>query len=242
MSRPLPPVRVTGRTAGPKLLLLGDSVGCFIGAALDMHQVQDGVVTLNRARLGCPLLAHRRERSADHTSAPVYRPCIDGQSAAITAFAPDVAVLLVGGPAIDEYDFGNGTWVAPCDAAFTAQYEAGARRTIEALSATGATVVAVTTVHPPKIVDIGAGIVIPAVDGRDVDCENHALRNAVAAEPKARLLDLDGYVCPKGECRTSIDGVALRTDGRHFQGPAANLIAGWLLPRVLALAKLRAHP
>jgi hypothetical protein len=30
--------------------------------------------------------------------------------------------------------------------------------------------------------------------------------------------------------------VKLRGDGKHFQGPAANVVARWMLPRVLALA------
>ena len=35
----LPPVTKLGRTKQPKVLLVGDSVGCFIGAALDERQV-----------------------------------------------------------------------------------------------------------------------------------------------------------------------------------------------------------
>ena len=62
VNHPPPPVRRIGATAAPKLLLLGDSVGCFIGASLDINQVRDGVVTLNRARLGCPMVAPGRAR------------------------------------------------------------------------------------------------------------------------------------------------------------------------------------
>ena len=146
------------------------------------------------------------------------------------------------GPYISEADIGGGNWVGPCDAGFAPWYEEGARRSIEGLAATGATVVVVTIVHPPHVVDIGPGIVMPASYGRDVECENRALREAVAAEPRARILDLDAYVCPRGECLESIDGVALRTDGRHFQGAASNIISAWLLPRVLELAGLHPHP
>jgi peptidoglycan/LPS O-acetylase OafA/YrhL len=242
VNHPPPPVRPIGSTLAPKVLLLGDSVGCFIGASLDINQVRDGVVTLNRARLGCPLVAPRRARSTDHVAVPVYPACIEGQQAAVAAFDPDVAVLLVGGPYISESDIGGGKWVGPCDAGFAPWYAEGTRRTIESLSATGATVVVVTIVHPPHLVDIGPGIVLPAAYGRDAECENRALRAAVAAEPHARLLDLDAYVCPRGECLESIDGVALRTDGRHFQDAAANIISAWLLPRVLKLAGLRPHP
>ena len=212
-------VRPVPQPPGPKVLLLGDSVGCFVGAALDINQRPAGVVTLNRARLGCPLVAPSAARSIDGEPVTVYPPCIEGQQPAIAAFRPDVAVLMVGGPDISEADLGDGQWVGACTAAFDAWYEAGARSTIEALSATGAPVVVVSLVHPPEMVDIGPGITMPPVYGRDVECENRALRRAVEREPRAHYLDLDAYVCPDGKCRDEIDGVALRTDGRHFQGP-----------------------
>ena len=120
-----------------------------------------------------------------------------------------------------------------------AWYEAGARSTIRALSATGASVVVVSMVHPPEIVDIGPGITMPAVYGDDVDCENRALRRAVDQEPRAHYLDLDAYVCPNGKCRDQIDGVTLRTDGRHFQGPAANIVSPWILRGALTQAGLQ---
>ena len=99
--------------------------------------------------------------------------------------------------------------------------------------------VVVTIVHPPKIINIGPGIVTPPEYDRDVDCENQALRRAVRQEPRAHLLDLDAYVCPDGKCADRIDGVDLRPDGRHFQGPAANFISPWILDRALKQARLR---
>jgi hypothetical protein len=223
-----------GRTDQPKVLLVGDSVGCFIGAALDERQVADGVVTLNRSRIGCPLVEAEHERYAEgHTDAPVSPACIDGMASTIAKFEPDVSVLLVGGPMVREYDIGNGSFVGPCDAEFAPWYRAGARRSIEALSAKGARVVVVSTVHPPDFIDIGPGIDVPAEYGRDVDCTNRLLREAVDAEPGTRFVDLDAYICPRGDCRTKVDGVTLRADGRHFQQEAANLVARWLLPQVL---------
>lgn len=229
----LPPVKKVGRTKQPKVLLVGDSVGCFIGAALDEHQVADGIVTLNRSHLGCPMVKPRRERDASGTEAPTYSACVDGVSSSLAAFEPDVSVLMVGGPMVNGYDIGGGRFVGPCDADFAPWYTAGARRSIAALSATGAAVVVVSIVHPPRFIDVGPGILVPAVYGRDVACLNRLLREAVAAEPGSRLLDLDAYICPGGECRTKLVGVTLRGDGRHFQGPAANVVAAWMLPRVL---------
>jgi peptidoglycan/LPS O-acetylase OafA/YrhL len=232
-------VRPVPDAPGPKVLLLGDSVGCFVGASLDINQRQEGVVTLNRARLGCPLVAPSAARSIEGESVTVYPPCIDGQGPAIATFRPDIAILMVGGPDISASDLGDGQWVSACSPTFDAWYEAGARSTIRALSATGASVVVVSLVHPPEIVDIGPGITMPAVYSRDVECENRSLRRAVEQEPRAHYLDLDAYVCPDGECRDEIDGVALRTDGRHFQGPAANIVSAWIVRAALKQAGLQ---
>jgi hypothetical protein len=134
---------------------------------------------------------------------------------------------------INQYDIGDGRFVRACDGDFAPWYRAAARRSIDALSATGATVVVVSVVHPPHFVDIGPGVSIPDSYGRAVDCLNRLLRQVVESEPRARFVDLDAYICPGGECRTKLDGVTLREDGRHFQEQAANIVAAWLLPRVL---------
>ena len=48
-------------------------------------------------------------------------------------------------------------------------------------------------------------------------------------EPVSQLIDLAGYICPNGTCRTEQDGVTLRTDGFHYLGPGGQLVAKWLL-------------
>jgi peptidoglycan/LPS O-acetylase OafA/YrhL len=237
--RALPAVKSVGRTRQPKLLVVGDSVGCFVGTGIDVQQVNEGVVTLNRARLACPIASDFRERYS--TGEPVAHPnaCITNQRAAIATFKPDVSVLMVGGPMIYQYDIGNGKFVDACAPSFSSWYEAGTRRSIVALSATGATVVVVSSVHLPKTIDIGPGIAVPASEERDIECVNRDLKRAVASQPHARYLDLDAYICPHGDCHNEINGVTLRTDGRHFEGTAATLVARWMVPRVLALAHLR---
>ena len=235
-------VRPVPHAPGPKVLILGDSVGCFVGASLDINQRQDGVVSLNRTRLGCPLVTAEAARSIYGESVTLYPPCIDGQQAAIAAFRPDVSRADGRGT---RHQRGRSRQRRLRRRAHPvlrrAWYEAGARTTIDALSATGAPVVVVSMVHPPKIVDIGPGIAMPPVYSRDVDCENAALLRAVRSEPRAHYLDLDAYVCPDGKCRDDMDGVVLRTDGRHFQGPAANIISTWILHGVLQQTGLQPY-
>jgi hypothetical protein len=91
-------------------------------------------------------------------------------------------------------------------------------------------------VHPPDVIDIGPGISVPEENNKAVDCQNRYLQRAVNDDPNARWLDLDAYICPDGNCLTELDGVELRPDGRHFQGPSANIVSAWMLPRILAFA------
>ena len=65
------------------------------------------------------------------------------------------------------------------------------------------------------------------------DCNNR-LRRAVAAETGARIVDLFGYTCPNGKCRNRVDGVVLRPDGQHYDGPGAEIVARWMMSQVRA--------
>ena len=39
-------------------------------------------------------------------------------------------------------------------------------------------------------------------------------------------------VCPDGKCRVKQDGVVLRPDGLHYQGPGGVIVARWLMSQV----------
>ena len=67
--------------------------------------------------------------------------------------------------------------------------------------------------------------------------KGHKLRLHQAVEEDghvagARLADLMEYTCPGGQCRGRVDGVTLRPDGQHYTGPAATIVARWLLDQV----------
>src|SRR5262249_51636052 len=131
-------------------------------------------------------------------------------------------------------------FVDACAPSFVSWYEGGVRAAIDALSATGARVVVVSVVDPPKRIDIGAGIEVPASYRHVVDCMNRAQKRAIASRPRARYLDLDASLCPGGTRHDTLDGVTRRTDGRHFEGRAATLVARWMMPRILALGGVTA--
>ena len=66
---------------------------------------------------------------------------------------------------------------------------------------------------------------------RATDCQNNA-RRVVAKATGAQLVDLFAYVCPRGTCRATQDGVTLRPDGLHYKGRGGELIAQWLFDQV----------
>jgi peptidoglycan/LPS O-acetylase OafA/YrhL len=63
------------------------------------------------------------------------------------------------------------------------------------------------------------------------DCTVRDLRSAIAAAgPNAAAIDLHGFVCPpQQDCIKDVDGVTLRPDGLHYDGPGADIVARWLL-------------
>ena len=68
---------------------------------------------------------------------------------------------------------------------------------------------------------------------------NQVLREVAAKDPRARLVDLRGFVCPHGTCIDEVNGIKFRPDGVHPRGENAKYLARWLVPRVLAAAKER---
>ena len=113
--------------------------------------------------------------------------------------------------------------IVGCSPTFDSLYTRDLTQEITRLGADGAKVVITTA---PYSLRAGVG-----KDPKDDDCENH-LRRVVAKQTGAQLVDLFGFVCPHGQCRTKIDGVTLRPDGLHFQGPGAEVVARWLLGQV----------
>ena len=68
----------------------------------------------------------------------------------------------------------------------------------------------------------------------EMDCTNRDYRAAVtAAAPNARIVDLHSFVCPTGpDCVEEVNGVSLRPDGLHYEGPGADIVARWLLTQI----------
>lgn len=65
-----------------------------------------------------------------------------------------------------------------------------------------------------------------------VDCINRSIRAAAARHPTLKLLELGEIICPEGVCKRSLDGIAVRPDGVHFDIDGSRAIAGEILRRI----------
>jgi hypothetical protein len=113
-------------------------------------------------------------------------------------------------------------WLDTCTEPYTSLYERSMRDEIAILGARGAKVVLTTEVYPRYLF---------AAEDRPTDCENK-IRRKVATATGVQLIDLNAYICPRGHCREKPNGVTLRIDGEHYEGPGGQIVARWLLDQV----------
>ena len=229
------PVRTAARrvrAAAPgirRVMVVGNSVGWFLGQELERAPADPPVVAFNAARPACVFpsgVTRFRGAAGGNLASQDTVPC-DGQwNAGLAAFRPDV-VLWVVSPGTDEA-FYEGSWTRLCEPRYDDAYRSDLTHAVEQLHATGARVVLTTAAY----VRYG----YPASwNDRLVDCDN-AIRREVAGATGAQLVDLASFTCPGGKCRETIDGVTLRPDGLHYEGPSARIVARWLLDQVPAAA------
>jgi hypothetical protein len=154
-------------------------------------------------------------------------PC-DGQwDTDLRRFRPNVVIWLLSPNTYDAlYD---AKWSQVCSNDYDGQYRVDLERAVTRLRATGAHVVLTTSGYLRYLF-------APRGDDRLVDCDNR-IRREVARETGAQLVDLFSYTCPQGKCRDKVDGVPLRPDGMHYEGPSARIVARWILDQVPAPAR-----
>ena len=222
---PPPTTPVAG--ASPRILFAGDSVSYFLAQQFVARQHDFGVVAANAALPGCRFTPGRIRRADGEIVEDTQWPMCDTLwTEAVDRVRPDVVFLTVADPGAVEREIER-QWTTPCDERFDRYLRGKLTAAVDALSATGAVVVLGTSV---RAMPSYANGVIPA----HLDCFNQTLRSVVAADPRTRLVDVDGFVCPDGTCTDRVDGRPLRLDGLHFVGPAADYVDDWLVPELVA--------
>ncbi len=214
----------------PKVLVVGDSVAVSVaGPAVDAPAAY-GLEVVVSDILGCQNRAVKQHRDeAGVTQEPALPfTCPQGTAALANAERPDAVLVLYGG-GMGELNIGGRT-LDICDGPYR---DLVRKRFAKVLTDAGAT-------RAPVVVANAARSTNPfrtADAWKRTACSNQAIEE-VAASAGAPVIDLDGWVCPGGTCRTSVDGLPLRADGLHFHGPGGAIASQWLFDQVARLTKL----
>jgi peptidoglycan/LPS O-acetylase OafA/YrhL len=207
-----------------RVTIVGDSVADSLGEALLRLHTKPPLAVFNTGIPACtfpPQITGAPFRMPDGT---ILRqvPCGDPawEAGAIARFRPNVVFWVLN-------EVGGGTFrgkrVGPCSEPFDSLYQRGLTKEVGILGAHGAKVVITTTAYARYYHH-------PDTD-HEADCDNR-VRRAAAAATGAQLIDLFEYICPHGQCRVKENGVTLRPDGLHYQGPGGDIVAQWLLDHV----------
>jgi SGNH domain (fused to AT3 domains) len=208
-----------------RVLLVGNSVADLLAPAFEALATSPPLAVLDESVDGCgfpPDLTRVNARLPGGRTFP--QPLCDPfwEPEVIARFRPDIVFWIVSDPLGTGGTY-RGHHVRPCTEPYDSLYRKRLRQEVAVLGARGARVVIPTE---PYSRYLGTANYDWATD-----CQNSD-RRAVAKQTGALLVDLFGYICPKGECRVKQDGVTLRPDGLHFAGPGGEIVARWLLDQV----------
>lgn len=223
----------------PRILIVGDSVGWSLGLQLDAVKQSLGVASFNGGVVGCqvpradayraPAGFYQALAGRDGPAGRTYvkradcKSWVSRWSSQLAQVHPDHVILTLGFPAVED-DEVNGAWYTACSPGWLRYYQSEFTDALRVLGSTGAHVW-VTTIARSDQRYVTAT--------RMTDCFNRVLVDA-AAITHASVLDVDGYLCPRGRCRDSLAGQELRPDGIHFLGPGGRVLAAWVVNHVTA--------
>lgn len=229
---PAAPAAKTGPIARPagrpaRLLVVGDSVGYYLGEGIKAQQgalnLSVGQRAMYKCTLGRQFGVWRRQSSVpdDPENADCRAwPKLWGD--AVSTFKPDAVLFLFGGPPQGELQI-NGQWRAPCTAEFHDYWRQETEAAVGVLTAKGAMLYLAPSPHPRFAW-------LPADIDERTDCVNRVYREVAAAHPDTvRILPIDDWTCPPPgkDCVEKVDGVELREDGIHYRGQAAEIAGRW---------------
>jgi hypothetical protein len=225
--------------SGPQIMVVGGSIATNVGRGLyRWAHAEDRARVVNFALQGCGIARGGRPMNARKR---ISDECDDWPRrwrVGIQRFDPDVVVVLVSGWDTTERTFpawgdepreiGDPVF----DEWLLSEYDAA----IDLLSSRGARIVWLTA---PCLAarDGGHGVWDPD--------RVHALNRVLARMASRRsdvvdLVDFGGRICPDGVFTNTLGGMTdIRPDGAHLSDEAADWVASWLGPRVVAHA--RAH-
>jgi hypothetical protein len=220
-------------------MVVGDSVAGTVALGFEEPPFPSELAVWNRGRLGCGLFYDGSVFEGGEL-APVDPECNwrVGWSADLQQFKPDIVVMLVGAWDILDRDIGGHVvkfGSVEYDTSFLHQLDDASTL----LASTGAKVVVLTTPFFSRPELVGqTGRQWPEYDPWRVDRINSLYRDFLASHPgRYELVDLNRFVSPGGKFTDTLDGQVIRGDGVHFTEAGQQIVAKWLVPQLLEVAK-----
>jgi hypothetical protein len=219
---PPPVVNPTPR----RLLVVGDSVADLLRGGFH-QQAPPWLRVVDDGRVACSPGAGDHPQVRFENGAQVLDSCRDALAewpARVRAVSAD-GVLMVFGTSGLAREFDDG-WRRPCEPEYDAWFQASLEAQMRAVNASGARIwitLAPYNRHASITPDLRQQT------DQQTDCLNRIYRSSALDVGGVAVIDLHGLVCPNTDCTTQVDGIELRPDGLHFQGPGADLIAHWLV-------------
>ncbi|MGZ4619381.1 MAG: acyltransferase family protein [Frankiaceae bacterium] len=246
---PVPVAHAQPAGAGPRrphpgplrVLLLGDSVALTLGQTLPEYP---GLSVASEAILGCGLARGTPYRyfGSVRDEPPQCQTWPQRWSEAVARTDPDVVAVLVGRWEVMDR-MRDRQWQHVGEPAFDDYIAGELKQAITVLGAHGARVVFLTApyYHRGERPDGGT---FPEDEPWRVDTYNGVLARVVARHVgSAALLPFGAQVSPGRAYTRYVNGLAMRYDGVHLTPRGVQqILAPWLLPRLLAEAPWRAGP
>jgi peptidoglycan/LPS O-acetylase OafA/YrhL len=232
---------LTGVTAAPpdvRLLLVGDSTACTLGAGLDALGPHYGFEVVNAAVIGCGVVEAQSTNVSKGPEVDPYanscRSKVNGVVA--SALQRSHPILVLWSSQWEQGDIvrstPSGQVVLPAGspqwkAVLTKQMD----QRVAQFTATGAKVVILT--QPPSS-DLSS-VTRPTARDESYLRFNDFLRDFAAMHPRdVSIVDLASHVCPGGPpCSAVVGDTWVRGDGLHYTTVGSLWVARWLMPELV---------
>ena len=214
-------------TRHDQVLLLGDSVANSLAPGIDHEGVKIGVGWAAGCRLIHGTLRFQNAFSNDCPWEKLW-------GEVLAAVRPTRVVILIG--EFDLFDVkpaGSVAFSTPGSPGWNEAFGSQLELLVNLVASTKAQLTLLTV---PCSGHLGAQLDKLSRGGDDVKrvmAANAVIRQVAARHPQTvKVIDLFGFLCPRGVYQPIVNGVTTRTDGVHLSEPGATLVARWLVPQL----------
>jgi peptidoglycan/LPS O-acetylase OafA/YrhL len=226
-------VRSDGAGSGaPKVLVVGDSVSASLASPAVKDPKAFGLDVIRSSVNGCQAVwdgVHRARGTEGNVNTP--DACPPDLRQLVTTEKPAAVVVDYGGWTDADFEL-DGSWRDACSPAYQAALHTRFAAVLADVHSSGAPVVVMGAARSTNTFREDD-------NWKHTLCTNEVMKQEAAKVEGVKYLDLDAWLCPGGHCREREDGVYLRSDGVHFQGPGGVVISHWVFDQVAKLTGLQ---